>query len=104
MPSHPISAFDARYTAVLVLKELARNAPTLFYVQISGFFDCVGEGIKDQNIAVRECTLEALRCALYLITQREHRMRHQWYHSVLQDASEPLVSYLTIAILSHLLY
>jgi FKBP12-rapamycin complex-associated protein len=30
-----------RYAAVLVLKELAENAPTLFYVHVSSFFDLV---------------------------------------------------------------
>jgi len=30
-----------RHAAVLVLKELAENAPTLFYVHVSSFFDLV---------------------------------------------------------------
>lgn len=74
-----------------MLKELARSAPTLFYLHVSEFFDCVGEGLKDPNIAVRECTLEALRCALSLVSHREHNHRHQWYHAIYQDAFEGLM-------------
>ncbi|ELR11998.1 FRAP subfamily protein kinase, partial [Acanthamoeba castellanii str. Neff] len=81
-----------RYGGALVLKELARNAPTLFYLHVSEFFDCVGEGLKDPNIAVRECTLEALRCALSLVSHREHNHRHQWYHAIYQDAFEGLMA------------
>ncbi len=124
---------------MLVLKDLAHNAKTLFYVHISAFFDCIGEALRDSNLgivrslffslcthtslaytlvqgrplysrlppsqrtilraltflpsflAVRECGLEALRCALFLILQREHRMRHQWYHITYHEASEALV-------------
>lgn len=74
-----------------MLKELARSAPTLFYLHVSEFFDCLGEGLKDPNIAVRECTLEALRCALSLVSHREHNHRHQWYHAIYQDAFEGLM-------------
>jgi FKBP12-rapamycin complex-associated protein len=75
----------------LVLKELARATPTLFYLHISEFFDCVGDGLKDQNIAIRECTLEALRCAFGIASHREHNHRHQWYHTIYKDASDGLM-------------
>src|SRR3989338_5018455 len=53
-----------RPAAVLILMEMASNAPTLFYVHVAQFFDLVWFAIHDQSPAVREGAVAALRAAL----------------------------------------
>ena len=77
-----------RYTAILVLKELAENAPTLFYVHVASFFDLVWSALRDNSDKIREGAVEALRAALVLISMRENRLRLQWYHKVFEEAQK----------------
>jgi len=101
-----------RYAAVLVLKELAENAPTLFYVHVSSFFDlvwyclssfllkqscphahfilCSRSALYDYNLSIREGAVEALHAALALISERENRLRLQWYHKIYDEAQKGL--------------
>ncbi len=118
-----------RYAAVLVLKELAENAPTLFYVHVSSFFDLVWYychplgvfraccvrwvacacacacavvadahawrsaarlALHDTNASIREGAVDALHAALALISERENRLRLQWYHKIYEEAQKGL--------------
>lgn len=69
-----------RYAAVLVLKELAENAPTLFYAHVATFLDHIWNGLRDQSVIVREGSVLALRAVLALISERRSTIRVQWYH------------------------
>lgn len=60
-----------RYAAVLVLKQLAVNAPTLFNTHARSFFTLIWTGIRDCRSSIREASIEALRAALRLIAERE---------------------------------
>ena len=60
-----------RYAAVLVLKQLALNAPTLFNAHAKAFFTLIWMGIRDSKSSIREASIEALRAALHLISERE---------------------------------
>jgi len=77
-----------RYAAVLVLKELAQNAPTLFYVHVASFFKLVWTPLRDHAVHIREGAVEALRAALALISKRENRLRLQWYHKIFEEAQK----------------
>jgi FKBP12-rapamycin complex-associated protein len=77
-----------RYAAVLVLKELAENAPTLFYVHVASFFDLVWAALHDNTVQTREAAVEALQAALAVISEREHRLRVQWYHKIYEEANK----------------
>ncbi|KAF2071336.1 hypothetical protein CYY_007349 [Polysphondylium violaceum] len=77
-----------RHTAVLVLKELAQNAPTLFYVHASSFVDLIWVALKDPKLAIREGAVEALRACLELISERESRLRLQWYQKIYDEAQK----------------
>jgi FKBP12-rapamycin complex-associated protein len=107
-----------RYAAVLVLKELAENAPTLFYVHVASFFDLVWycrlhpddfvhfidtahapphapphthrSALHDNNVSIREGAVDALHAALALISERENRLRLQWYHKIYEEAQKGL--------------
>ncbi len=43
-----------RYAAVLVLKELAINAPTLFNVHVASFVECVWVALSDPQVLYRK--------------------------------------------------
>eukprot|EP00026_Physarum_polycephalum_P000091 Phypoly_transcript_00091.p1 GENE.Phypoly_transcript_00091~~Phypoly_transcript_00091.p1 ORF type:complete len:2307 (+),score=451.47 Phypoly_transcript_00091:133-7053(+) len=75
-----------RHAAVLVLKELAHNSPTLFYVHVSTFVDLIWVALRDPKKEIRECAAEALRACLELIAERESRMRLQWYQKIYEEA------------------
>lgn len=40
-----------RHAAVLVLKELAQNSPTLFYVHVSSFVDLIWVALRDPKVS-----------------------------------------------------
>lgn len=53
-----------RHAAVLVLKELAINAPTLFYVHVPAFVDLIWSALRDPKLVIREGAIDALRGSL----------------------------------------
>lgn len=81
-----------RLASVLVLKELAQNAPTLFYVHVGTFFDLIWVALRDPKVTIRESAVEALRAALDLISERETRLRSQWHTKILEEAHKGLKS------------
>jgi FKBP12-rapamycin complex-associated protein len=75
-----------RHAAVMVLKELAINAPTLFYVHVPAFVELIWSALRDPKLVIREGAVEALRACLELIAERESRLRQQWYQKILEEA------------------
>eukprot|EP01094_Clydonella_sp_ATCC50884_P002485 TRINITY_DN1189_c0_g1_i1.p1 TRINITY_DN1189_c0_g1~~TRINITY_DN1189_c0_g1_i1.p1 ORF type:complete len:2421 (+),score=972.86 TRINITY_DN1189_c0_g1_i1:126-7265(+) len=75
-----------RQASVFILRELATNAPPLFYVHVVHFFDIIWCGLKDVRTPIREGSAEALRAALELISERRSRQRNQWYDKIWQKA------------------
>eukprot|EP01133_Synstelium_polycarpum_P000171 gene171-204_t len=79
---------NRRHASVLVLKELAQNAPTLFYVHAASFIDLIWVALKDSKVAIREGAVEALRACLELIAERESRLRLQWYQKIYDESQK----------------
>lgn len=50
-----------RYAAVLILKEMAQNAPAIFNVNVSSFLERIWVGLRDPKLLVREAAVGALR-------------------------------------------
>ncbi|KAK1282825.1 Serine/threonine-protein kinase TOR [Acorus calamus] len=50
-----------RFAAVLILKEMAENASTVFNVHVPEFVDLIWVALRDPTLAVRERAVEALR-------------------------------------------
>ncbi|OMO63404.1 hypothetical protein COLO4_32473 [Corchorus olitorius] len=71
-----------RFAAVLILKEMAENASTVFNVHVPEFVDAIWVALRDPTLAVRERAVEALRACLRVIEKRETRWRVQWYREV----------------------
>ena len=77
-----------RLAAVLVLKELAENAPTLFYAHVATFFQNISVALCDKNKNIRESATLALAAALNLVAGRESRQRVQWYYQIYATATK----------------
>ncbi|XP_033096355.1 serine/threonine-protein kinase mTOR-like [Anneissia japonica] len=77
-----------RLAAVLVLKELAINAPTFFFQQVQSFFDNIFNAVRDPKPAIREGAVAALRACLELTAQREIKemQKPQWYKQTYEEA------------------
>eukprot|EP01132_Coremiostelium_polycephalum_P002833 gene2833-3519_t len=77
-----------RHAAVLVLKELALNSPTLFYVHVNSFIDSIWVALKDNKVVIREGANDALRACFDLIAERESPLRLQWYQKIFEEATK----------------
>lgn len=77
---------NARYAAVLIIKEIARNVPYLFHVYVSRVIDHIWVPLRDTKVAVREGAAEALGACFQIISDREKQMGTQAYESVYDDA------------------
>ncbi|KAH9605868.1 hypothetical protein KSS87_023466 [Heliosperma pusillum] len=79
-----------RLAAVLILKEMAENASTVFNVHVPDFVDAIWIALRDPSLDVRERAVEALRACLQVIEQRETRWRVQWYYRMFEATQEGL--------------
>jgi FKBP12-rapamycin complex-associated protein len=77
-----------RYAAVLVLKEVAENAPTSFNVHVGAFLDRIWVALRDPKVLVREAAIEALRGCLSLIAKRTSKQRPQRYYRIFMEVQQ----------------
>ena len=81
---------NRRLASVLVLKELAHNAPTLFNVYVAEFLDKIWTALRDPKEQVRIGAVDALRACLTMIFERQSSMRLQWYYKIYDEAIKGL--------------
>ncbi|KAF6172500.1 hypothetical protein GIB67_007013 [Kingdonia uniflora] len=81
---------DHRFAAVLVLKEMAENASTVFNVHVAEFVEDIWVALRDPKLAVRERAVEAFRACLRVIEKRETRWRVQWYYRMFENTQNGL--------------
>ena len=55
---------NRRYAAVLILREMAENAPAVFNVHVQSFIEIIWAGLRDAKVIVREASVAALRVSL----------------------------------------
>ena len=77
-----------RHASVLILRDMAHNAPTLFYPYVSQFFENIWVALRDAKVVIREGAADALRACLELISQRESQQRPQWYQNIYDEANK----------------
>jgi phosphatidylinositol kinase/protein kinase (PI-3 family) len=80
--------------ALLVLAELGRNAPSIFYPHVSLFLQLIWKGgLLDKDISIRTAACEALTACLVLLQKREHQHSAQQQQDAAQrDAAAAAVS------------
>ncbi|KAM1650754.1 hypothetical protein ACFXTH_003293 [Malus domestica] len=79
-----------RFAAVLILKEMAENASTVFNVHVPEFVDAIWVALRDPALPIRERAVEALRACLGVIEKRETRWRVQWYYRMFEATQDGL--------------
>jgi len=77
---------ERRYSAVLVLRELGRNAPTLMYTFVGLIFDQIWVGLRDQRLLIRQTAAEAISACFQIIRERDQGMRQQWQTKIYDEA------------------
>ena len=75
-----------RFAAVLIIRELARNSPTLLYAFVPQIFDCILIALRDPKVLIRETAAEAAGACFEIIAARDAHLRHQWFSRVYDDA------------------
>lgn len=77
-----------RHCGTLRLKELANFAPAFFFPHMSEFFNCIFIAICDQKPVIRECGVDALRSAFYVLVSRETEENQNplWYQHCYTEA------------------
>ncbi|KAK6543250.1 phosphatidylinositol kinase- protein kinase tor1, variant 2 [Orbilia ellipsospora] len=81
---------NRRFAAVLLLKELARNSPTLFYTYVPQILELLWVALRDSKVLIREAAAEALCACLEILYQRDSQLRSQWYGKILEEAQHGL--------------
>ena len=71
-----------RLVAVLVLRELAINVPTLFVGHVSRFFSCIWTVLCDKSHIIRENAAKALRACFELLQPRGLQQSEKWYNTM----------------------
>ncbi|UNI22822.1 Non-specific serine/threonine protein kinase [Purpureocillium takamizusanense] len=77
---------ERRYSAVLVLRELARNAPTLMYQYIPTIFDWIWIGLRDTRKLIRTTSAETVSACFRIIRERDQEMRQLWMGKIFGEA------------------
>lgn len=75
-----------RFAAVLVIRELARNSPTLLYAFVPQIFDCIWIALRDGLVLIRETAGEAAGACFSIITARDTQVRTQWFSRIYDEA------------------
>ncbi|KAG5944989.1 hypothetical protein E4U53_006777 [Claviceps sorghi] len=81
---------ERRYSAVLVLRELARNAPTLMYQYIPTIFDWIWVGLRDPRQLIRETSAETVSACFRIIRERDQEMKQLWMGKIYTEAKQGL--------------
>lgn len=77
---------ERRYSAVLVLRELARNAPTLMYAFVGLVFDQIWVGLRDIRLLIRQTASEAISACFQIIRERDQGLRQAWQAKIYEEA------------------
>lgn len=77
---------ERRYSAVLILRELARNAQTLLYAYVQHIFDLIWVGLRDVRLLIRETAADAISGCFQIIRERDQSMRLTWQSKIYDEA------------------
>ena len=80
----------SRLGAVLVLRELAVNAPTLIYAYVHRILELIWVALRDSRQIIRENAADCLSECLDIVQRRETPMRKTWYTKIWVEANKGL--------------
>jgi len=79
--------------AVLILSQMASNAPSSFYIHVQHFLDLiVTSALQDKDLTIRLAAKDALRACLHLLAERDVNspLHQQWYQKIYDQAVKGL--------------
>ncbi|RHY28067.1 hypothetical protein DYB32_006287 [Aphanomyces invadans] len=68
-----------RQAAVVIMRELAINAPAILFRHIDTFFDVIWNAFGDTKQQTRESAADALQACFALLQARDSNRKSQWY-------------------------
>lgn len=74
-----------RFAAVLTLRELANNSPTLLYQYVAQILEVIWVAVRDMRIMIRETAAEALRNIIDIVGPRDPQFKDAWYLRIHQE-------------------
>ena len=75
-----------RFASVLIIRELAKNSPTLFYSFVPQVSDCIWIALRDPKVMIRETAAEAAGACFEIIAARDASMRKQWFERIYDES------------------
>lgn len=81
-----------RFAAVLIIRELSKNSPTLLYAFVPQIFDCIWGALRDPRVLIRETGAEAVGGCFEIISARDSQLRQQWFFRMYEEALQGLKS------------
>jgi serine/threonine-protein kinase mTOR len=81
-----------KLAAVLLIRELARNSPTLVYGFIPQIFELIWNALRDQRDLVRSVAAEAVSACFGVMVARDPTFQAQWFSKIYAKALEGLRS------------
>ena len=70
---------NRRFAAVLTLRELAANAPTLLYQYVREILEVIWVALRDPKVLIRESAGEAVSAFFEIIAARDPQLRDKWF-------------------------
>jgi FKBP12-rapamycin complex-associated protein len=78
-------AENRRFGAVLILRELAKNSPTLMYQWIPQIFEVIWVALRDPKVMIRETAAQAISACFEIISPRDVQMQQHWFGKVYEE-------------------
>lgn len=76
---------NRRFAAVLVLRELARNSPTLLFVWVPQILEVIWVALRDPKVMIREAAAQAVSACFEIMSARDSEVRTKWFGRVYDE-------------------
>ncbi|CRK31047.1 hypothetical protein BN1723_003772 [Verticillium longisporum] len=94
---------ERRYSAALVLRELARQAPTLMYNYVGLVLDLIWNSLRDSRQLIRSTSADTIAACFRIIRERDQEMKQAWmekaYSELLRGLQNGSVEYIHASLL-----
>ncbi|KAM0276168.1 hypothetical protein ACHAQH_007020 [Verticillium albo-atrum] len=94
---------ERRYSAALVLRELARQAPTLMYNYVGLVLDLIWNSLRDSRQLIRSTSADTIAACFRIIRERDQEMKQAWmekaYSELLRGLQNGAVEYIHASLL-----
>lgn len=75
-----------RFAATLVIRELAKNSPTLLYAFVPQILEFTVKVVQDPKVLIRETAAEAIGACFEITLTRDTSLRDHWHSNMYEEA------------------